>query len=328
MRERRPRDYDASGRLRRRAEHSLRRSGDPVGVVPLLHQLARIASPASEDAAFAHQKLAELLAEEEPWRAALYARRVIQHFPASDRAWAVLALSQSMLGNYRFARTAYQHALELAPKNRSYAHNLGHLLDVALGEPSTALPWLRRAYEVARSDPSVAASYAHALARAGRWADAKRVLERSLSQGPNRELSALTRWVERRGGAVAMRTRAARPAPTTTTRLLAQTGDHEGLERALGLGLDRLPFSDEQRSRARELARDATEQARLSTSRTRSNESLAAAIAYAIVFVDEVPLTHAEVAGPFRVPVAQLRGCFAELRAELRLTRGDERYAT
>lgn len=328
MRGRRTRDDNAPARLRRRAEHSLRRSGDPVGVVPLLHQLARIASPTSEDAAFAHQKLAELLAEEEPWRAALYARRVLQHFPTSHRAWAVLALSQSTLGHFRFARTAYQRALELAPKNGSYAHNLGHLLDVALGDPHAAVPWLRRAHDGARSNPSVAASYAHALGRSGRWADAKKVLGRALAHGPTRELSALARWVERRSDDVAVRPPAARHAPCGSARIVSQPGAHEALSRTLRLGLERLPFSDEQRSRARELARDATEQARLSVTRTRSSESLAAAIAYAIVFVDEVPLTHAEVAAPFRVPVAQLRGCFAELRAELRITRGDDRYAT
>ncbi|HQY61649.1 MAG: hypothetical protein IPF92_00885 [Myxococcales bacterium] len=294
----------------------------------MLHQLARIASPTSEDAAFAHQKLAELLAEEEPWRAALYARRVLQHFPTSHRAWAVLALSQSTLGHFRFARTAYQRALELAPKNGSYAHNLGHLLDVALGDPHAAVPWLRRAHDGARSDPSVAASYAHALGRSGRWADAKKVLGRALAHGPTRELSALARWVERRSDDVAVRPPAARHAPCGSARIVSQPGAHEALSRTLRLGLERLPFSDEQRSRARELARDATEQARLSVTRTRSSESLAAAIAYAIVFVDEVPLTHAEVAAPFRVPVAQLRGCFAELRAELRITRGDDRYAT
>ena len=72
---------------------------------------------------------------------------------------------------------------------------------------------------------------------------------------------------------------------------------------------------------------DAT-RARFSASHAGSVDTIAAAIAYAIVFVDEVPLTHAEVAAPFRVRVAEMRGCFAELRSELSIVRGDGRYAT
>ena len=56
--------------------------------------------------------------------------------------------------------------------------------------------------------------------------------------------------------------------------------------------------------------------------------SVAAAIAYAVVFVDRVPLTPAEVAATFRVSPAALRGRVGELRARLDLTPGDARYAT
>jgi hypothetical protein len=56
--------------------------------------------------------------------------------------------------------------------------------------------------------------------------------------------------------------------------------------------------------------------------------AVAAAIAYAIVYVDHVPLTQSEVAACFRVGVASLRGRFGELRARLDLLPGDERYAT
>jgi tetratricopeptide (TPR) repeat protein len=337
----RTRDDKEPGRLRRRAEESLRKSLDPGGVVPLLHQLAKVATPESEDAAFAHQKLAELLAEIDPWRAALYAKRVLSHFPANDGAWAVLALTQSMLENFRFARKAYERALELSPHNPSYAHNLGHLLDVALRDPSAAVPWLARAYRWARTDSAVAASYAHALGRSGLWREAERVVKRALGRGPSRELAALARWVEagladhpdateiaiRKGRPI--RRVSLGPSPRRRPRAFpAFAAAADELDRALRQGLLHLPFSAEQRARARTLARDATEQAKLSSVHLQSKESLAAAIAYAIVFVDEVPLTHAEVAAPFRVRVAQLRGCFAELRAELCLMRGDARYAT
>jgi hypothetical protein len=57
-------------------------------------------------------------------------------------------------------------------------------------------------------------------------------------------------------------------------------------------------------------------------------EAIAAAIAYAIVYVDHIPLTQAEVAACFRIGVASLRGRFGELRSHLDLLPGDARYAT
>ncbi len=61
---------------------------------------------------------------------------------------------------------------------------------------------------------------------------------------------------------------------------------------------------------------------------TAAVQAVAAAVAYAIVYVDHVPLTQAEVASCFRVGVASLRGRFGELRAHLDLMPGDARYAT
>lgn len=343
----RKRDEDAPARLRRRAEESLRKSLDPSGVLPLLHQLVKVSAPESEDAAFAHQKLAELLAEVDPWRGALFARRVLLHHPKNDQAWAVLALTQSILENYRFARRAYEAALELSPRNPSYAHNLGHLLDVALHEPEAAVAWLGRAYQWAKNDSAIAASYAHALGRSGRWRDAARVVKRALARNVSRELTALARWVENgtreeppRANHLSHPSHAVRstfrpvrelsknPRRRSMTPENGEPTALDELERALRQGLCHLPFSAEQRMRAGELARDAAERVKLSPVHLRSKGSLAAAVAYAIVYVDEVPLTHAEVAAPFRVRVAQLRGCFAELRAELSLMRGDARYAT
>jgi transcription initiation factor TFIIIB Brf1 subunit/transcription initiation factor TFIIB len=89
-----------------------------------------------------------------------------------------------------------------------------------------------------------------------------------------------------------------------------------------------------QRARAKELARDLAARrvppvafATL-TEAPADEEALAAAVAYAIVYVDHVPLTQAEVAGCFRVSVPNLRGRFKHLRAMLDLTPGDVRYAT
>ena len=182
--------------LRRQIEWTLSRAVDPSDVLPMLHRLSRLAEDGSDESLFAHLHLAELLVERDPWRAALYARRVLALRPDDDRGWATLALCQTLLGNYKFAVSAYHNALTSAPKNPWYAHNLGHLLDVALDRARDAVGWLRRAYQTAAYSGEVSASYAHALARVGRLADARKVLARAMKRGSSREHSALLKWLD------------------------------------------------------------------------------------------------------------------------------------
>jgi Flp pilus assembly protein TadD len=370
-----------SNRLRQEIERALRRAFDPADVLPRLARLARLAPPASDDGVFAHRQLAELLVERHPWRAAIYARRALAHASDDDRAWAVLAFCQTLLGNFRCAAKAYQQAIASAPGNPWYAHNLGHLLDVALGAPHRALPWLRSAYDAKADNSEIVASYVHALARAGQTGEARGVLERALERFDSRELEALLRWLDdgapsvevREARAQTRRLEAARakratstrsPAPSAQARARGAAGDKEPTEkekklrkdgrlaRVLERGLSHLPLDSRQRERALALARDAVAETEdgaqevvTATARTahaagasahvpltkRKGEDvagLAAAVAYAIVYVDHVPLSHAEVAAPFRVAVGRLRGRFAELRAKLDIIPGDARYAT
>jgi hypothetical protein len=353
--------------LRRQIEWTLARAVDPSDVLPMLHRLTRLAHEGSDDSLFANLHLAELLVERDPWRAALCARRVLAHRPEDDRGWATLALCQTFLGNYKFAVSAYHRALTSAPKNPWYAHNLGHLLDVALGRATEAIGWLKRAYQSAADSGEVAASYAHALARVGRLAEARKVLARATKRGSSREHAALLRWLEQGappdkdhplprpapvhafGGLVGRQPEEAtapsntregesRPAKRDDVRRArsAQVPVLAELEAVLARGLTNLPLDPKQRARAKSLARDAvgyfsrpTVAARGARGAgTRAVESIAAAIAYAIVYVDHVPLTQAEVAACFRVGVASLRGRFGELRSHLDLLPGDARYAT
>jgi tetratricopeptide (TPR) repeat protein len=350
--------------LRRQIEWTIARAVDPGDVLPMLHRLARLADDGSEDSLFAHRHLAELLVERNPWRAALYARRVLTHRPDDDRGWATLALCQTLLGHYKFAVTAYHRALASAPKNPWYAHNLGHLLDVALGRAEEAVTWLRRAYQSAAYSGEVAASYAHALARAGRLAEARKVLARAMKRTASRELAAMLRWLEQ--GAPADKDHPL-PRPAPVHAMVAREGDDElapspprarprrdeaaarrglrsadaggpaacetelraQLDAALARGLASLPLYARQRARAKSLARDALAYFVQPIGTARGGvQAVAAAIAYAIVYVDHVPLTQSEVAACFRVSVASLRGRFGELRAQLDLTPGDARYAT
>ncbi|MCL2724172.1 MAG: hypothetical protein FWD69_07005 [Polyangiaceae bacterium] len=329
---------DAGGerhRLRKEIERALRRASDPVDVLPRLVRLAQLAPDKSDDGVFANVQLAELLVERHPWRAAVYARRALVHCASDDRAWAVLAFCHTLLGNFRSAVAAYRSALACAPANPWYAHNLGQLLDVALGRPQHALPWLRRAHAAKSDNSEIVASYVHALGRAGCIAKARPILARAIGRFPSREFEALMRWLDQ--GA---------PSPERARIVLGQarTTSHVSndakLTQLLIRGLSHLPLDTTQRDRALLLARDAlanrpniprssvVARSRAHHAHVDDDAGLAAAVAYAIVFVDRVPLSHAEVAAPFRVAVGHLRGRFAELRAWLDLIPGDARYAT
>lgn len=343
-------------RLRQEIEGALTRAFDPADVLPRLARLARLASPASDDGIFAHRQLAELLVERHPWRAAIYARRALAHRQADDRAWAVLAFCQTLLGNFRCAVNAYERAIACAPGNPWYAHNLGHLLDVAVGKPERALPWLRSAYAAKAENSEIVASYVHALARAGQTERAKPILELALSRYPSRELEALARWLEQ-GAPARTPSRSSAPprsiSATSTTpprprrRRVSRRGKGDKghpLAQVLEQGLSHLPLDTKQRERALALANDAlTERGSILPPAPKRADKLkeakrdpkrddlaglAAAVAYAIVYVDHLPLSQAEVAAPFRVAVGRLRGRFAELRARLDLIPGDARYAT
>lgn len=183
-------------RLRRDIDRALADKLDADRVLPLLARLARATSPGSEPWLYAHRHLAEMGVEHDPWRAALFARRVLQFHEEDDGAWAVLGLAQSLLGNYRYAARAYERALAIAPENPWYAHNLGHLYDVALNRPHDALPLLAQATEAQTGEADIAASYAHALARCGKLVLAKKILKRAIRHGATADQMALWRWLD------------------------------------------------------------------------------------------------------------------------------------
>ncbi|HWL88412.1 MAG TPA: hypothetical protein VNO21_21565 [Polyangiaceae bacterium] len=324
-------------RLRQDAEWALQSALDPGEVLPLLHRLTRTAAPASEESVYAHRQLAELLVERNPWRAALHARKVLLWVKEDDRAWAVLGLCQTLLGNYKYAAKAYFRALSASPTNPWYAHNLGHLIDVALGRADDAVVWLQTAYEGAMGNREIAASFAHALARAGNVQEAKRVLSRAMRRGVSREQAALWRWIEAgapadREGVLGAPSRLSfvqrapalelDRAPSTRRKKARKSAEESGaeLDAVLVRGLENLPLDPRQRARALVLAREPLVRKMLEEGG--AVQGFAAALAYAIVYLDHVPLTQAEVAASFRVSAANLRGRFSTLRTVLQLTPG------
>ncbi len=169
----------------------------PRDLVPMLDKLAGRADPGSDIELFARRELAALLAGTQPWRAARLCLDVIDSAPDDAEAWSVLGLAHSMLGNYRCARRAYLRARSLAPDCAATAHNLGHLLDLAFDSPRGALPHLLSAYRLAPGEVEIAGSYAHALVRVGRLADARRVLSQALPDEPARVEGLLGDWQAR-----------------------------------------------------------------------------------------------------------------------------------
>lgn len=169
----------------------------PRDLVPMLDNLGRRAEPGSDIALFAGRELAALLAGSQPWRAARLCRDVLACAPDDAQAWSVLGLSLCMLGHFRCARRAYLRARALSPDCAATAHNLGHLLDLAFDNPRGALPHLLAAYRLAPDEVEIAGSYAHALVRTGRRADARRVLWQALPDEPERVDDLLADWESR-----------------------------------------------------------------------------------------------------------------------------------
>ncbi len=274
-----------------------------------------------------HRQLAELLMSRDPWRAALSARRATAMMPQDDRAWAVLAMSQTLLGNYNCAVTAYEHALAIAPENPSYAHNMGHVLDRRLGRHVEALAWLRVAYEGSNRSGDVAMSLVHALGSVGLIDEAKCALtdamtrEGAIESCEPSEFQALWRWLD---DGAPRHERVERRAPVdpskSATKKQRSGGQHQELEALLSQELRNLPFDRDQCAHALALGHAA-----LSIGSSPGGDdlrTLAAAAAYSVAYLEDIPLSPSDVAASFRIGTARLRGRFEELRAGLLLNRG------
>jgi tetratricopeptide (TPR) repeat protein len=160
-------------------------------LVPMLKRLIARTEPRSPEWMFAQRELARVLLEPAPWRAALVARQLLA-IEDDPQTQAILGLAHTLLGNYRSACAAYRRALLLAPETPEFAHNLGHLLDVALDRPKDALSYLRTAQRALPDEPEVATSLAHALARSGSLGEARQLLRDALA-----DEAAAERWLAR-----------------------------------------------------------------------------------------------------------------------------------
>lgn len=169
--------------------------GLPIGeVIPMVERLVRKAAPHSLHSNYAKRQLAELIVRKEPFRAARLANEVLAVQKDDDRAHAVLGLACMLMGHYRRAESAYRAALAIVPHCPWYAHNLGHLLDVALDSPLEAIKWLALSRRGMPHEPEIKSSYAHALLRAGRRKDAERELLDALGGNVAQSAEVMERW--------------------------------------------------------------------------------------------------------------------------------------
>ncbi len=318
-----PNDPD---KLRRLAENALAKGAEESSVAPLLEQLLKVVEDTGEHALFAHRHLAELRIESNPWRAALHLRRVMQEQAADDVVYALMGLSQALLGNFRAAVSAYRRALQTAPKSPWYHHNLGHLLDVALEEPRRAEVHLRQAHRMQPAEDEITASLAHCLARCDRLDEARELAEDALRADPESESHReLLDWIE--GGA------GERPSPRVAGPLPGPSADQkpqaaqavEDVEEALERGMHEGGFSAEDVARARDLWADFQDGRQL---RMLKPETYAAAVEYAISIVSGVRgVTKASVARRYGIAPRSLSSRYGEILDALELEPGDPRYA-
>lgn len=190
-------EFERLSKLQNRAEKALMIGRPYHEVVLVLEELARMAPEGSDFQLFAHRRLAELCLEHNPWQTALHLRRIMRAGVNDDSVYALMGLCQTLLGNYNCAVAAYRRALESAPENPWYHHNLGHLLDVGMGNAKTGAKHLRIAYRLESMDNEIAASFAHCLARLGRLAEARAIAKRAVKGSPyNKDHRALLVWIE------------------------------------------------------------------------------------------------------------------------------------
>jgi tetratricopeptide (TPR) repeat protein len=184
-------------RLERQLEQALCAGRSKSFLLPQLEKLASMAAVGSRAYCFANRTLAELLVEQAPWRAALHARRVVLASPDDEPAHALLGLALAVQGNYRAAIASYRRALARSPSNPWYAHNVGHLLDIALDKPRDGLAFLRAAHREAPDQDDVTSSLAHCLARCGARAEALELAAPLAKNHAHRaDFQGLVEWIE------------------------------------------------------------------------------------------------------------------------------------
>jgi tetratricopeptide (TPR) repeat protein len=325
-------------RLRARIDDALRRERPRGEVMPLLERLLGHAGDHGEVYVYAHRRIAELLLQTEPWRAALHLRRVIKAGSADDTAHALMGLCQALLGNFDSAVFHYERALAIEPGNAWYHHNLGHLLDVALNLPQAALSHLRWAHDSQPMEDEVTASLSHCLARIGQVEEAEQLAREALDLSPDHESHlSLLAWIRRGapGGYLfsadqAFSGREPRANPEPVARDNRENKDRSAQSdrdvlRALAEGLTAGGAPEVLKGRAELVWRDYRSQR--PNVRVGKPEVHAAALEYAVSIMHGITgVTQSGLAKRYGVSSTALASRYTDIRTTLALEVGDPRY--
>lgn len=320
---------DELTRLRGKAEGLLAADSSRDDLEMLLDKLASLAPRESNDALFAHRHLAELRIERHPWRAAMHIRHALHVAPDDDLLHGLSGLCHALLDNYRCAASSYKRALSLAPRNPWYHHNLGHLLDVAMGDAKGALPHLRAAHVLEPLEDEITASLAHCLATLGELDEASALASDALAASPhNGDHKALLAWIEngakKDDGPHAHRGGRNSSPPMGDRETRRRIHRHDDVVTLLDARMREAGFSDAQRERARAIWSDFVS---AHPQRVMKPEVAAAAVEYAIVFVHSLRgVTRAQVAKRYGVSLNALVSRYSQIREALRLDVRDPRY--
>jgi tetratricopeptide (TPR) repeat protein len=344
-------------RLRKRVERALANGARGSDVVRDLELMVRETNEPNADVLFAHRQLAELRLEESPWQAALHLRQLIAANLRDDGVHALMGLCQALLGNFRAAISCYRRAIQIAPRNPWYHHNLGHLIDVGLGEAKVAVKHLQLAYELQPEEDEIGASLAHCYARLGRLGEAAKLAAEALSNAPdNREHRVLLAWIEqgapgRAPAGASQRPRVTPPGAAAQRALVAAEDEHardgvaepreqaretsrssagspllDAVVRLLAARMPEAGFAREHVLRAQALWSDYC--SITTPSRIAKLDLYAAAIEYALAQIDGVPgVTQAALARRYRVSPGSISSRYAEIRSALSLVPKDPRYS-
>ncbi|MCG8555775.1 MAG: tetratricopeptide repeat protein [Proteobacteria bacterium] len=309
-------------RLRSQAERALQGDRARAYAEQLLDQMLSLAPPRSEHSVFAHRRLAELRLERHPWRAALHLRRVLEVSADDDAANALMGLAHALLGNYRAAASAYRNAIALTPRNPWYHHNLGHLLDVGLGQGRRALTHLRLAHALQPDEHEITASLARCLGNIGELEEARRLADEACTCAPhNTEHRKLRSWIDRK--ASPQRRDVETRGPCAAPRLEATSRAVLG---ALRQNMTGAGFSSRQVQCACALWVDFRGRREVRVSKP---EVLAAAVEYALARVMRMQgVTQASLARRYGVAATSISSRYSEIREVLALRPGDPRYAS
>ena len=175
---------------------ALREGLGPNDLIPMLEHLVEVAPRGSEASQFGQLHLAELMVSIQPFRAASLARVVAVHC-ASDRAWGIVGLALTVMGHYRAAVKAFRLAVRLAPRHAGHLHNLGHVLDVGLGQPDIAVRYLELAHGSEPTVREIASSLAHAVALGGDRTRALAILQQGVGMNQAVACTTVDLWLSR-----------------------------------------------------------------------------------------------------------------------------------